>query len=156
MSWIYIIASIFWGLAAVSIVAWSLLRDARAGRIVDERRLFPRPPLKFRASLKVQKRDGTCETIRARGSNLTRCGAKVISKYPLPPGSTVFVDLPSYQLMGVAHCVYCRAHWLTYGIGLEFRSPLMRSYEGTWAFSVVNQASAEPVRQPVRLNFRAK
>src|ERR1700724_3028037 len=98
MSWIYIIASIFWGLAAVSIVGWSLHRAARAGRIVDERRAFPRPRLAFRASLKVQKQDGTCETIHARGSNLTEFGAKVISKYPLPPGSTVFVDLPSFHL----------------------------------------------------------
>jgi hypothetical protein len=57
--------------------------------------------------------------------------------------------------MGVAHIVHCRAHWLKYCIGMEFRSPLMRSYEGTWALSVVNQASAEPVRQPVLLNFRA-
>jgi hypothetical protein len=103
----------------------------------------------------VQKQDGTCETIHARGSNLTEFGAKVISKYPLPPGSTVFVDLPSFHLMGVAHSVHCRAHGLKYCIGMEFRSPLMRSYEGTWAFSVVNQALAAPVRQPVLLNFRA-
>jgi hypothetical protein len=148
MSWIYIIASILWGAAAVSIVAWFLVRAARPRhRVVDERRAFPRPPLAFQSSIKLQKEDGSPATIRARGSNLTQFGAQVVSRYPLPPGSVVFVDLPSYKLVGAAHIVHCKPHWLKYCIGMEFRSPLMRSYEGTWALSVVNQPPAEPVRQ---------
>jgi hypothetical protein len=149
MSWIYIIASILWGAAAVSIVAWSLLRTARPrGIMVNERRAFPRLPLAFRASIKLQKRDGSTATIKVRGSNLTTFGAQVISGYPLPPGSAVFINLPSYKLLGLAHVVHCKAHRLKYCIGLEFRSPLMRSYDGAWALSVVNQPSApEPVRQ---------
>jgi hypothetical protein len=103
--------------------------------------------LNFRASLKLQKRDGTTATIRVRGSNLTRFGAEVISHYPLPPGSVVFIDLSSYKLLGVADIVHCRPYWLKYCIGMEFRSPLIRSYTGTWAFSVVNQPPTEPVRQ---------
>lgn len=149
MSWTYIIASILWGAAAVSIVAWFLVKAARPPSIVvEERRAFPRPPLAFRASIKLQMRDGSPATIQVRGSNLTRFGAKVVSRYPLLPKSVVFFDLPSHRLLGVAHIVHCKAHWLKYCIGVEFRSPLMRSYEGTWALSVVNQPpAADPVRQ---------
>jgi PilZ domain len=143
MSWIYIIASILWGAAAVSIVAWFLIRGARH-IVVDEQRAFPRPQLAFRASIKLQKGDGSTATIRARGSNLTLFGAQVVSRYPLLPGSVVFIDLPSYHLLGAAHIVHCKPHWLKYCIGMEFRSPLMRSYEGTWALSVVKQRSTEP------------
>ena len=149
MSWIYIIASILWGAAAVSIVAWFLVRAARPLPIVmDERRAFPRPGLAFRASIKLQKRDGSPATIKVRGSNLTTFGAQVVSRYPLLPGSVVFIDLHSYKLLGVAHIVHCKAHWLKYCIGMEFRSPLMRSYEGTWALSVVNQPSAHSTSIP--------
>jgi PilZ domain len=147
MSWIYIIASVLWGAAAVSIVAWYLVRAARRHRIVDERRSFPRPKLNFLASLKLQKRDGTSATIQVRGSNLTRHGAKVMSRFLLPPGSVVFIDLSTYHLMGVGHVVHCTAQGLKYSIGMEFKSPLMRSYEGTWALSVVKQPPAEPVAQ---------
>jgi hypothetical protein len=148
MSWTYIIASILWGAAAVSIVAWFLVRGARPRHIVGgERRAFPRPPLAFRASIKLQKEDGSPATIRARGSNLTVFGAQVLSRHPLQPGSVVFIDLPSYHLLGAAHVVHCKPHWLKYCIGMEFRSPLMRSYEGTWALSVVNQHPA-PVTSP--------
>lgn len=149
MSWTYIIASILWGAAAVSIVAWFLVKAARPRSIVvAERRAFPRPALAFRASIKVQMRDGSTATIKVRGSNLTRFGAKVVSSYPLPPESVVFLELPSYKLLGVAHIVHCKAHRLKYCIGMEFRSPLMRSYDGTWALSVVNQPpAADPARQ---------
>jgi hypothetical protein len=139
MSWVYIIASLFWGAAAVSLVAWFLVRAARARRIVEERRSFPRPPSGFRATLKLQRRDGTSATIRVRGYNVTRFGAKVISNDPVPSGSVVFIELPSYKLMGIGHVVHCGAHHLRFCIGMEFRSPLMRSYAGTWAISVVNQ-----------------
>jgi hypothetical protein len=148
MSWIYIIASILWGAAAVSIVAWFLLRAARPrGIVAAERRALPRPLLAFRASIKHHKVDGSTATIKVRGSNLNTFGAQVVSRYPLLPGSVIFIDLFSYKLLGVAHIVYCKAHWPKYRIGMEFRSPLMRSYKGTWALSRVNQPPAEPVPQ---------
>jgi PilZ domain len=152
MSWVYVVASIFWGAAAVSVAAWFLVRGARkrARRIIDERRSFPRPPLGFRATMKLQKRDGTTATLRVRGYDLTRLGAKVISNEPLPPGSVVFLELPGFNLMGVGHILHCTAHRLKFRIGMEFRTPLMRSYEGTWAISVVEQSAEEPVSPAVR------
>jgi hypothetical protein len=156
MSLTYVIASVLWGAAAVSVVAWFLVRAkrARTHRIMEERRSFPRPPLGFRATLKVQKQDGTQETIRVRGYDLTRFGAKVISDYPLPPGTVVFLDLPTYHLMGVGHIVHCKARRLKFSIGMEFRSQLMRSYEGTWTISVVNQSSREPVSHAASTGLR--
>jgi|GEM_PF-2141835 hypothetical protein len=141
MSWTYIIASILWGVAAVSLAAWFLVRAARPAPTVNERRSFPRPELNFRASLKIQKPDGTQTTARVRGSNLTRLGASVISRHSMAPGSVVFIDLPAYHLMGVGHVLHCTPHGLKYSVGMEFRSPLMRSYEGTWALSVVKQTT---------------
>jgi len=98
----------------------------------------------FRASLKLQKPDGTQPTIQVRGSNLTRYGASVISRHWLEPGSVVFVDLPAYRLMGLGHIVYCNAQGLKYCVGMEFRSPLMRSFPGMWALSAVKKRSPEP------------
>jgi hypothetical protein len=99
--------------------------------------------MNFRASLKLHKPDGTQSTIQVRGSNLTRYGAGVISSHWLVPGSVVFVDLPAYRLMGLGHIVYCSAQGLKYCVGMEFRSPLMRSSKGTWALSAVKQRSTE-------------
>jgi hypothetical protein len=121
------------------------VRAARTGCIVGERRSFPRPSLYFRALLKVQKGDGTAATIKVRGSDLTKFGAKVISDYPIPPGSVVIVEFPTYQLMGVGHVLHCKPHWLKHCIGMEFRSELMRTYDGEWKLSVVKQPSADPV-----------
>ena len=42
---------------------------------------------------------------------------------------------------------WVKSHWPKYCIGMEFRSPLMRSYEGTWALSLVNHPPVEPVPQ---------
>jgi hypothetical protein len=147
MNWTYIIASILWGVAAVSLAAWFLLRAARPAPIVNERRSFPRPKLNFRASLKILKPDGTQLTAQVRGSDLTRLGASVISRHFIGPGSVVFVDLPAYHLMGAGHVLHCRQHGLKYSVGMEFRSPLIRSYEGTWALSVVKHPPAESVFQ---------
>lgn len=93
--------------------------------------------MNFRASLQLQKPDGTQSTIQVRGSNLTRLGASVISREWVAPGSVVFVDLTAHHLMGLGHIVYCSAEGLKYRIGMEFRSPLMPSCPGMWALCAV-------------------
>jgi hypothetical protein len=147
MTWVYIVASVFWGAAGASVAAWFLVRRMKARPVVDERRSFPRPPLGFRATLKLQKQDATATTIRVRGYDLTKFGTMVISNYPLVPGSVVFIEIPSVKLMGIGHVKHCRQHNLKFRIGMEFRNPLMRSHEGVWKISVVNQSLEEPVRQ---------
>jgi hypothetical protein len=156
MSSVYLIASLFWGAAAVSVAAWFLVRAARTRvrRIMDERRGFPRPKLGFRATLKLQKPDGTPLTLQVRGYDMTRLGAKVISNHPLPPGAVVFIDLPAYHLMGVGHILHCTAHGIRFRIGMEFRNALMRSHEGTWAITIVNQASGEKISPSASLDLR--
>ena len=77
--------------------------------------------------------------IPVRGYDLTKFGAKVVSKQAIPPGSVVVLDLPAYQLTGVGHVRHCAQRRYRFAVGMEFRNPLMRSYTGKWQFSVVQQ-----------------
>lgn len=144
MSWVYIIASVFWGAAAVSVIAWFLVRAARGSAAKalagKDRRSFPRPPLGFRATLNLNSEEGETIAYPVRGYDLTRFGAMVISKRPIPPGSVVVLDLPSYHLIGVGYVRHCKPRRNGFSVGMQFRNPLMRSYEGEWTFAVVNRS----------------
>ena len=144
MTWDHITASVFWGAAAVSVMAWFLARAVRrsaakppAGK---DRRSFPRLPLGFRATLNLPVGDGTSAAVRVRGYDLTRFGARVVSKHPIPAGSVVVLDLASYHLVAVGHVRHCKPHRGRFAIGMAFPNPPMRSPEGNWTLSVISQS----------------
>lgn len=142
MSWFQVIASICWGIAAVVVAAWYLMKFARRRRETqDERRAYPRPPLGFRATLTLQKPDGESTTIRVRGYDLNKCGAMVAGREPLAPGTVVVIELPKYALVGIGHVRHCTQHGIKFWIGMEFKNQLMRSHEGTWRFSVMRDTA---------------
>ena len=141
MTWVPILVSVFAGWAAVSVAAWFLARVARGSArglpAVKDRRSFPRPRLGFRATLRLPMGDGASSAIPVRGHDLTAFGARVVSKHPLPAGSVVVLDLPSYRLRGICHVRHCQPHRGRFAIGMAFRSPLTRPPEGNWTFSVM-------------------
>ena len=143
MTWVQIMVSVFSGSVAVSLAAWFLARAARKSASIppagQDRRSFPRPPLGFRATLSLPMGDGTSSAIPVRGHDLTGFGARVVSKHPIPAGSVVVLDLPSYRLRGVCHVRHCKPHRGRFAIGMAFRTPLMRPSEGNWTFSVINE-----------------
>jgi hypothetical protein len=77
-----------------------------------------------------------------RGIDLHHAGVGVKTWRPLKPGTTVFLQLRTFQQMGFAIVKHCT--WTGLGgfhVGLEFRSPLMRSDAGRWQVKQVQDAA---------------
>lgn len=149
MTWFHVLASVLWGIAAVIVAAWYLLKFARERRAMsDERRSYARPPIGFRARITVQRPGGANTTLRVRGYDLNKGGAMVAARCPLEPGTVVLMEIPKYSLIGIGHVRHCTRHGMKFWIGMEFKNQLMRSQEGTWKFGVMMKDAVDQTLEP--------
>ena len=100
---------------------------ARSGEKADSR-FHGRFKIKCLVTLSWEDAEGKTRTIRARGLDMSRLGARVESPEPMTPGSFTFVQAPELNLMGGAIVRHCKTRGLKYRIGLEFRNPLTKRF----------------------------
>jgi len=63
---------------------------------------------------------GETHTVRGTFRDISQEGARVECSQPIAVRSNVYVQAPSYGLMGNATVRHCRRHGLKFSIGLEF------------------------------------
>ena len=102
-------------------------KAARSGEKADSR-FHGRFKIKCRVNLSWEDSEGKTCTIRARGVDMSRLGARVESPEPLTRGAFVFIQAPELNLMGGAIVRHCVFRGLKYRIGLEFRNPLTKCF----------------------------
>lgn len=93
-----------------------------------ESRVHGRFKIKCPIRLSWHDAAGKTFSVKARGVDMSNVGARVESPEPLAPGSFTYLQVPDLKLMGSALVRYCIKRGLSYRIGLEFRSPLTRTY----------------------------
>lgn len=100
---------------------------ARSGEKADTR-FHGRFKIKCRVTLSWEDSEGKTCTVRARGVDMSRLGARVESSEPLTRGAFVFIQVPELNLMGGAIVRHCVFRGLKYRIGLQFRNPLTKCF----------------------------
>jgi PilZ domain-containing protein len=109
-----------------------LWRDASPAKPPDqakkESRVHGRFKIKCPIKLSWHDPAGKTFSVKARGVDMSTVGARVESPEPLVPGSFTYLQVPDLKLMGSALVRYCIKRGLGYRIGLEFRSPLTKTY----------------------------
>lgn len=93
-----------------------------------ESRVYGRFKIRCPITLSWHDPNGYTWTVRARGVDMSTVGARVESPEPLSPGSFTYLRAEELKLMGSAVVRYCIRKGLSYRIGLEFRSPLVKTY----------------------------
>jgi len=93
-----------------------------------ESRIHGRFKIRCPITLSWQDGKGYTWTVKARGVDMSTVGARVESPEPLEPGSFTYLQARELRLMGSAMVRYCVRRGLNYRIGLEFRSPLTKTF----------------------------
>ena|SRR5579864_1793448 len=93
-----------------------------------ETRVHGRFKIRCPITLSWHDAKGYTWTVRTRGVDMSTVGARVESPEPLAPGSFTYLRAQELKLMGSATVRYCIRRGLSYRIGLEFRSPLTRTF----------------------------
>lgn len=101
--------------------------SARTGR--DARRAA-RYPLQCAVQLSWQLPNGEPRTVRATCVDVSDQGARVECPELLAARSNVYLQAPSYGLMGNATVRFCRRQGVKYSIGLEFSWAAALAEEG--------------------------
>ena len=110
----------------IEMVEWSQPAPAAPQR--TEARVHGRFKIRCPITLSWNDTKGCTWTVRARGVDMSTVGARVESPEPVAPGSFTYLRAQDLKLMGSALVRYCVRRGLNYRIGLEFRSPLTRTY----------------------------
>jgi hypothetical protein len=71
--------------------------------------------------------DGRKHSLKARVVDLSDDGARIKSRVPLAPETSVVLEMPSLLLAGTAKVRYCQRTNLAYSVGLSFHGPLFRT-----------------------------
>jgi len=92
----------------------------------------------FACALQVswQVTSGETRTVRATCLEVSAQGARIECSQPVAARANVYLQAPSYGLMGNATVRYCRPHGLKYHIGLEF----------TWAAALAEAGRKKALR----------
>jgi hypothetical protein len=93
-----------------------------------ESRFHNRFKIQCRVTLSWEDAAGRTCSMRVRGVDMSRLGARVESSEPMVPGAFVFLQAPELKLMGGAVVKHCVRRGFSYRIGLEFRNPLTKCF----------------------------
>jgi hypothetical protein len=99
---------------------------ARSGTRADSR--FHGLKIQCRVTLSWEDAEGHTCSMRVRGLDMSRLGARVESSEPMAPGTFVFLQAPELKLMGGAVVKHCSRRGFNYRIGVEFRNPLTKCF----------------------------
>jgi hypothetical protein len=100
---------------------------ARSGTRADSR-FHGRFKIQCRVTLSWEDAEGHTCSMRVRGLDMSRLGARVESSEPMAPGTFVFLQAPELKLMGGAVVKHCSRRGFNYRIGVEFRNPLTKCF----------------------------
>jgi len=127
-----------------AITSWFPWRRKPEPRV--ERRKLPRR----RENVPVEIQSGLSLTW-ATAVDMHEQGIMVLSKRSWAPGTTVFLHLKRFRLMGFAEVRHCTRRGRKYAVGMMFRAPLMSQEIGAWRFERIclrswlkNEHSAAP------------
>lgn len=86
----------------------------------------------FHGAVRVswQTRSGEWRTAQARYLDLSDLGAKIACDQPIDLGTNIYLNAPSYGLMGNAWVRHCRRSGLKHIIGLLFGSAASQAEQG--------------------------
>ena len=71
--------------------------------------------------------DGRKHSLKAHVIDLSDDGARIKSRAPLAPETSVVLEMPNLMLAGTAKVRYCQKTTLAYSVGLSFHGPLFRT-----------------------------
>jgi hypothetical protein len=111
-------------------------RSLMAGRIGHGARRDNRYPLECPVLVSWQL-GGETRATRAICLDVSASGARIECNQPLVARSNLYLQAPTYGLMGNATVRYCRRHGLKYHIGLEF----------TWAAALAEEGRKQALRK---------
>lgn len=89
-----------------------------------------RRPFQGVVQVSWQTRTGEMKTIRAKCTDISPQGAKIVCDDPLDAQANVYVQAPGHGLMGNATVRYCRRSGMKHIIGLLFSSIGSQAEEG--------------------------
>ena len=86
--------------------------------------MLPRPEKRYRVDFPVfltwQQKNGSIQRVSGRCVDLSPSGAKLETKDPIEPRTTIVVQSGQFGRMGMASIRYCRREGMKYSVGLEF------------------------------------
>ena len=91
-----------------------------------DRRSDQRRPIGCALRISWRAADGLTRSAHVRGIELSQSGVAIRSNEPFPPGYTLFVELPKYNLVGSGCVRHCTPTGSTYLVGIKFRGNLTR------------------------------
>ena len=99
-------------------------------RIRHGARREDRQPMVCALQVSWQVTSGETRTVRATCLDVSAQGARIECSQQIGARVNVYLQAPSYGLMGSATVRYCRPHGLKYHIGLEFTWAAALAAEG--------------------------
>jgi hypothetical protein len=99
----------------------------------------------FRGTVQVswQMRSGEMKTVRAKCVDLSEQGARIECELPIELQTNVYLQAPTYGLMGNASVRYCRRNGIKHIVGLLFSSVVSQADRGRQRCLDESQPGAE-------------
>jgi len=93
-------------------------------------RLGERRQFELAVQISWHTRSGEARIIKARCLDISDQGARIECEQPIDLRTSVYLQAPSFGLMGNATVRYCRRSGLKHAIGLMFNSPVSLADRG--------------------------
>jgi DnaJ-domain-containing protein 1 len=83
-------------------------------------RCHNRVPAEFTILLKWVDECGAWNQVEARGVDVSKSGARVMLREPIPTGTAIRVDAPKFNVSGTGNVRYCTRKGNLYSVGIQF------------------------------------